>query len=304
MKTKRYSAKILLFGEYGILMGGEGLAIPYPRYNGAWCMARTNALGAAHITASRGVLYKWVTYLHTLADKGNLPFVFDFDLWKEELRQGLFFDSNIAQGCGLGSSGALVAALYERYARPALPPNPEQLPIVQKHLACLENFFHHQSSGLDPLLAYANNAVWLRQGIPSLPTLSKPLQEFSFFLYDSQLPRHTAPLVNSFVQRQQTDANFAQICHNELLPYNKHCIAALLAGDVDALFEAMYALSKWQFQHLRDMIPNTVKKIWEEGLISGDFCLKLCGAGGGGYFIGMERGKTGEKMGIGDVERL
>ena len=41
---------------------------------------------------------------------------FDWRKINEDFDQNLYFDSNIPQGYGLGSSGALVAAFYDRYA--------------------------------------------------------------------------------------------------------------------------------------------------------------------------------------------
>jgi mevalonate kinase len=35
------------------------------------------------------------------------------------------------------------------------------------------------------------------------------------------------------------------------------------------------------------MIPEPVRKLWSEGLRRGSFTLKLCGSGGGGYFLGL-----------------
>ena len=35
------------------------------------------------------------------------------------------------------------------------------------------------------------------------------------------------------------------------------------------------------------MIPPLFKELWERGLDSDDFYLKLCGAGGGGFLLGV-----------------
>jgi mevalonate kinase len=34
------------------------------------------------------------------------------------------------------------------------------------------------------------------------------------------------------------------------------------------------------------MIPRLFKKLWKKGLDTGDYYLKLCGAGGGGFILG------------------
>ena len=37
------------------------------------------------------------------------------------------------------------------------------------------------------------------------------------------------------------------------------------------------------------MIPQSVVKIWQEGLDSDIYSLKLCGSGGGGYILGFTK---------------
>ena len=34
------------------------------------------------------------------------------------------------------------------------------------------------------------------------------------------------------------------------------------------------------------MIPTQMRGLWSKGLESGEYVLKLCGAGGGGYILG------------------
>jgi mevalonate kinase len=35
------------------------------------------------------------------------------------------------------------------------------------------------------------------------------------------------------------------------------------------------------------MIPDSIRPVWEQGLKSGAYTLKLCGAGGGGFLLGI-----------------
>jgi mevalonate kinase len=42
---------------------------------------------------------------------------FDLAELKSDVETGMYFDSSIPQGYGVGSSGALVAAIYDRYAQ-------------------------------------------------------------------------------------------------------------------------------------------------------------------------------------------
>ncbi len=37
------------------------------------------------------------------------------------------------------------------------------------------------------------------------------------------------------------------------------------------------------------MIPGSFRALWEKGLDSPDYQLKLCGAGGGGFLMGIAR---------------
>ena len=41
---------------------------------------------------------------------------FNLDQLLKDVNGGMYFDSSIPQGYGVGSSGALVAALYDKYA--------------------------------------------------------------------------------------------------------------------------------------------------------------------------------------------
>ena len=47
----------------------------------------------------------------------------------------------------------------------------------------------------------------------------------------------------------------------------------------------LFSLSRSQLELFGEMIPDPVLPVWSDGLNSGDYCFKLCGSGGGGYFI-------------------
>ena len=38
--------------------------------------------------------------------------------------------------------------------------------------------------------------------------------------------------------------------------------------------------------HFKPMIPSAFHKVWEQGIQTNDYYLKLCGSGGGGYILG------------------
>jgi len=113
MKGPLFYSKILLFGEYGIIKDSKGLSIPYNFYNGA-LKVDENPSDAA--IASNKSLGHFINYLDELQQ--NNPELVQFDLvsLKKDIAEGMYFDSTIPQGYGVGSSGALVAAIYDKYA--------------------------------------------------------------------------------------------------------------------------------------------------------------------------------------------
>ena len=84
MKGPLFYAKILLFGEYGIIKDSKGLAIPYNVYQGALQIP-------TEITAttqdSNQKLWRFYQYLNQL-DKSLV--VFRLDDLKSDLEQGLY----------------------------------------------------------------------------------------------------------------------------------------------------------------------------------------------------------------------
>lgn len=274
-----FPAKILLFGEYVIIHGGKGLAIPYPKYGGSLRMT----LSAMNVqtVASQTTIVQLCHYLQQIA-----PHEWDFEAWLWDIEQGIYFDSNVPQGFGLGSSGTLVAALYARYYYPKTT-NTDQLKQI---LAQVESYFHGRSSGLDPLVSYLQCPVLIAQNDTHLlapDTLSLHNEHYQWLLWDSGISRQTAPLVAIF-QQQMTDSTFAVRYHNELVPYNEACIAALLAQDSAALLRHVKSLSQFQLSHFSAMIPFHLQSLWQKGLVDDTHYFKLCGAGGGGFFLALQ----------------
>ena len=110
MKGPLFYAKILLFGEYGIIKDAKGLSIPYNFYKGAPKISDTKNDEAQ---TSNQKLSEFADYLEHI---NRTLVTFNTKQLREDLAKGLYFDSSIPQGYGIGSSGALVAAIYDRYA--------------------------------------------------------------------------------------------------------------------------------------------------------------------------------------------
>jgi len=99
---RNYPAKILLYGEHTVLRGGRGLAVPYPGLSLKWWSQ----------SKPDERLLAFVEYLKATVPQGLLK----TDLLKNHLLAGWQLSGNIPTGYGLGSSGAVCAAIWDRFA--------------------------------------------------------------------------------------------------------------------------------------------------------------------------------------------
>jgi len=72
----------------------------------------------------------------------------------------------------------------------------------------------------------------------------------------------------------------------------------LLNNDTDKLWPAFEKISSFQHQHLKEWITPKLLPIWEKACSKQDYLLKICGAGGGGYCLGLTKNwaKTQEQL--------
>ena len=287
MKGPLFYSKILLFGEYGIIKDSKGLSIPYNFYNGALKYSQTrNDISAD----SNSILQEYYQYLKTL---DNDLVRFNLDQMALDISQGMYFDSSIPRGYGVGSSGALVAAVYDRYALDKITVlenlTREKLLNLKAIFAAMESFFHGKSSGLDPLNSYLSLPILISSkneieatGIPSQNTTAK---KAAVFLLDSGMVGETAPMVQLFMQKMKEEG-FRNMLKNQFIKHTDDCVDAFLNGDVKSLFRNTKQLSKVVLNHFKPMIPKKFHQLWALGIESNAFYLKLCGSGGGGYILG------------------
>ncbi|MBC97052.1 MAG: mevalonate kinase [Halobacteriovoraceae bacterium] len=282
MNSKSFSSKILLFGEYSVIQESNALLIPYGLFDGQLKFKAQNE------GARDPELRAFGSYVKSLQKEGLLNFDFDLSTYEFDVGQGLFFNSTIPQGFGVGSSGALVASLYDRYVVER-EKNTEDIEVLKRNFALLESHFHGSSSGFDPLVSYMNKPI-LRDRIQGIRSVEIPetssKEEASFFLVNTGRSRKTEPLVNLFLEKCKSE-EFSFLCESELTPITNQCIESFLGGDQKSLWESMFELSRFQFEHFRPMIPKLYHDLWEQGLQEKNFFLKLCGAGGGGFILGL-----------------
>lgn len=281
MSKKIFNSKVLLFGEYSIIKESMALSIPYDVFGGSLDFKSDKSIDPELRDLSK--------YLKKLDSRNELGFNFGMDAFEFDVGRGLYFDSSIPQGYGLGSSGALVAAIYSRYAK---LDNGEQQSIsdLKKSFSLMESHFHGSSSGVDPLVSFINAPMLINGPEPvaqvSIPEYS--VGEGAIFLLNTGRPRRTEPLVNLFLEKCN-GAEFSKLCDDVLLPITNGCITSFLEGNESSLFEFFRQLSDFQSRHFTPMIPKLYQDLWKRGLDEGLFYLKLCGAGGGGFILGMTK---------------
>jgi mevalonate kinase len=285
MKGPLFYAKILLFGEYGIIKDSKGLAIPYNAYRGALKTSESLLGKALESNQNLGRFYKYLAALQTDLVSFNLV------SFKKDVENGMYFDSSIPQGYGVGSSGALVASIYDKYAanKTTVLENltRDKLLNLKAIFALMESFFHGKSSGLDPLNSYLSLPILINSkdhvepaGIPS-----QKEGKGAVFLLDSEQVGETEPMVNIFMNKMKNEG-FRKMISEEFSTTTDACIEDFLQGNVKSLFGNVKSLSKIVLTNFKPMIPDAFHKVWEKGISTNDYYLKLCGSGGGGYILG------------------
>lgn len=289
MKGPLFYSKILLFGEYGIIKDSKGLSIPYNFYNGA---LKRDGNTSEQALKSNANLKRFAGYLEQLQQEEPELVTFDLDTLKQHVEEGMYFDSTIPQGYGVGSSGALVAAIYDRYANDKITVlenlTREKLLQLKTIFGRMESFFHGKSSGLDPLNSYLSIPILINSkdnieatGIPSQATDGKG----AVFLLDSGIVGETAPMVSIFMENLK-EKGFRDMLKKQFTKYTDACVDNFLHGDFKSLFSNTKKLSKVVLNHFKPMIPEQFHELWQKGIETNDYYLKLCGSGGGGYILG------------------
>ncbi|NND52994.1 MAG: mevalonate kinase [Flavobacteriaceae bacterium] len=289
MKGPLFYSKILLFGEYGIIKDSKGLSIPYNFYNGALKM---DINPSEEALASNLNLIEFVEFLKGL--DSDLV-VFDFEKLSADVQKGMYFDSSIPQGYGVGSSGALVAAIYDKYAQEKITVlenlTREKLLKLKAVFSEMEAFFHGKSSGLDPLNSYLSLPILINSkdnieatGIPAQQNSG----EGAVFLLDSGMTGETAPMVRIFMENMKHEG-FRSMIKDQFIKHTDACVEDFLKGDIKSLFSNTKQLSKVVLNHFKPMIPKQFHELWKKGIETNEYYLKLCGSGGGGYILGFTR---------------
>ena len=274
MDSISFNSKILLFGEYGIMHDSDALSIPYKKFNGF--LSKSDLLSEDQKISNRNLesLFEYIIqeeYLNDIINSDNL---------KEEIDSGLYFDSNIPIGSGLGSSGALVSSVISRYSKVDLKSfsNSE----LKKIMSLVESKFHGNSSGFDPAVSYFNKPMlYSNQKIKPIEKIA--FKDFKVYIIDSQIVSSTKKMIKTF-ENKMSNSEFRLFFNSKFINNNNQCIEHII--NTSELFRnSVKELSKDTFNNFQEMIPEKIKHKWKEGIKNDSYYMKLCGSGGGGFFL-------------------
>ena len=267
-----------------------GLSIPYNQFYGKLTLSDDSEIAKM----SNLNLAKLFNYLKGLNDNNELIASLDLEQLDLDIANGLSFDSSIPQGFGIGSSGALVAALYSKYGLNLSSDSewndPKIITQIKQELGQIESYFHGKSSGLDPLICYLKLPVLIKSK-EEVGTTVMPIDEpnkGAIFLINSGHPGSTSSMVSIFMEKCK-EQGFRKMVKTTLKKYNDACIKAYLEQDSAPLFRNLKKLSALLFENFKPMIPANLEDIWRKGLENNAYYLKLCGSGGGGYILGFTK---------------
>jgi len=292
-KADIFYGKVLLFGEYSILFNSKGLTIPYTHFTGQLSFINDDKYTDFEFAVqSNKQLKEFLGYMLELEAKAEMPCNMEFKAFSRDIDNGLYFESNIPQGYGIGSSGALVASIYDRYCTNKIEANESisgvNISKLREIFSILESLFHGKSSGIDPLNCYLQHPLLIHSrediAITGVPR-SKFESEGVIFLVDTGKIGKTGPLVNHFLE-QMRFKEYENVFKTDYIPWVNQCISDILSGNMRSFFESLIKVSAFQLKHFTNMIPENFMPAWQYGLDTGIFQLKLCGSGGGGFLLG------------------
>lgn len=267
LKERIYPAKVLLFGEYTVTTGGSALAVPYSHFNARWADDDRN--------------YYLLEEFYDFLTEQQFSFL-DYRLLQQLIESGRGLECDIPIGYGLGSSGAITAAIYDNIC---VSYQNKSLDQLRHELALMENFYHGAGSGTDPLVALKNKAILIGEtGMKELDgEVKMPDGEWKLFLYDSGIARASRSFINDYA-KWATVEKFVKEFIEPVQQSVEEIIRVFPEGE-EAIVENFARISQLQYDFMQPMIIESLKPYWETGLKNAEYYFKLCGAGGGGMYL-------------------
>ncbi|MCX6305791.1 MAG: hypothetical protein NT040_12580 [Bacteroidetes bacterium] len=293
----RFPAKLILFGEYSILLGSSALGVPFNHFGASlgYIGHETGDALVATLESNRHLKRMCDFFLE---DSLFFNKILDCDGLSHDILNGLCLNSTIPQRYGMGSSGVLCAAVYDAYHVESHDitghVDVTDLVALRKIFIRMESFFHGRSSGFDPLVSWLKTPLLAGRDGELAPVSfsghSLADEGIDLILVDSGKPCSTGPLVADFLAEFFPGGMITSAGADMCILVNS-VIGKLLSGDPEGLWKAIWELSRFQLMKLNRPIPAVFIPSWEEGLQTGLFSLKLCGSGGGGFLLCLTRDK-------------
>lgn len=270
-----YWSKVILFGEYSMIFDSTALVLPLKLFSAKWNADRGRS--REFMSFSRKELSRFCGFLRGEERFSN---VIDLDVLEEDLQKGWYLDSDVPVGYGLGSSGTVVAAVYDRYAKTPV----RDLMRLKDLFSQMESFFHGSSSGIDPLQCYLGRPFRITAEGAELLADGFLKNRLQICLIDTEMKSDTKPLVEYF-KRQREKEEYLRDFQRDYLPYVKGCMDAVIQGNTDCFFKRLQKLTSAQRVFFSPMIPDPVAELFER-TYDFHFGVKILGSGGGGYILG------------------
>ncbi|MCX7985584.1 MAG: hypothetical protein N2662_01410 [Bacteroidales bacterium] len=263
-------AKILLFGEYTVLVGSNAFAIPFPGFT-------CQLVKSSKPSDSNKLVCDFIQFL---LSKPSIFNFLDLKKLKKDWETGLDIISDIPVQYGLGSSGAVTAEIYRNYSYEFLKPLSE----IKKELALMEQFMHGTSSGIDPLVCFLQKPIHISQQEVSLVPFSLDKLDFKIFLIDTNIKAATRDYVTQFLSNFRNNDQFNSLVQR-LIEINNQCINELFYAPKHFI-KSIKELSLLEFEIFPFLFPSHMVSTLKVGREENIFYPKLCGSGGGGYVLG------------------
>ncbi len=270
----------MLFGEYSLICGSMGLVVPFKSVSASWDWIKLNE-NNADSRKSNAHLFRFLEFLN---QKPTFQKVLQLEQFQQDLEKGLYLKSSITQGYGIGSSGALVAALFKRYSQNE---NSHTIIELRAIFSEMESYFHGSSSGIDPISCYLGETVLIDEN-GDISCIENPIpgdeSSIKAYLIDTKMPRETAHLMRYF-DEQLHQYRFFKKMQDQLIPAVNSAIQQFSNDETDAFFQSLKTISDFELTYLEPMVPLVLREFWQAGLSTENYFMKLCGAGGGGYIL-------------------
>jgi mevalonate kinase len=287
-------SKLLLFGEHSVLMGSPAVILPLWKFPARLRIPDKSQIEFHRNSNEQLKLFFEFIAAHPHWFEGHIhlkPFM-------EGLKKGLHLESLIPVGYGLGSSASVCVAVYKVFGKT----NMKDLNQLKIFYSRLESFFHGKSSGLDPVAVHMNKPILVDGAkIQMIEHEQRFIGEsIHTYLLDSGISRNSSDMIEIFQTELQNEA-FKQSFQKEYVPVLQNIRESILREEPVG-WELLKAVSVQQLTYFRKLIPEPVYATWKQSISDKNTCIKLLGAGGGGYFLVFSKKELSELDGFKLIE--